>query len=128
MPPEPHDRTEVGVDIGGTFTDLVALDPATGDLETGKVLNSSLGLTAGVLAACDEVGVPPEHVRYFVHGTTLVTNLLIERTGGKVGLITTTGFRDVLEIGYSFRKGTFHFLHEQIPPLVPANALSMKFL
>ena len=119
MPPEPHDRTEVGVDIGGTFTDLVALDPVTGDLVTGKVLNSSLGLTAGVLAACDEVGVPPEHVRYFVHGTTLVTNLLIERTGGKVGLITTTGFRDVLEIGYSFRKGTFHFLHEQIPPLVP---------
>ena len=116
---EPHDRAEVGVDIGGTFTDLVALDPASGGLITGKVLNSSLGLTAGVLAACEQVDVPPEHVRYFVHGTTLVTNLLIERTGGKVGLITSAGFRDVIEIGFSFRKGTFHFLHEQIPPLIP---------
>ena len=119
MSPEPHDRAEVGVDIGGTFTDLVALDPASGGLITGKVLNSSLGLTAGVLAACEQVDVPPEHVRYFVHGTTLVTNLLIERTGGKVGLITSAGFRDVIEIGFSFRKGTFHFLHEQIPPLIP---------
>ena len=119
MSAEPHDRTEVGVDIGGTFTDLVALDPATGGLVTGKVLNSPLGLTEGVLAACDEVDVPPEHIRYFVHGTTLVTNLLIERTGGKLGLITSAGFRDVLEIGYAFRKGTFHFLHEHIPPLVP---------
>ena len=116
---ESHDRAEVGVDIGGTFTDLVALDPASGGLITGKVLNSSLGLTAGVLAACEQVDVPPEHVRYFVHGTTLVTNLLIERTGGKVGLITSAGFRDVIEIGFSFRKGTFHFLHEQIPPLIP---------
>ena len=119
MSPEPHDRAEVGVDIGGTFTDLVALDPASGGLITGKVLNSSLGLTAGVLAACEQVDVPPEHVRYFVHGTTLVTNLLIERTGGKVGLITSAGFRDVIEIGFSFRKGTFHFLPEQIPPLIP---------
>ena len=119
MSPEAHDRAEVGVDIGGTFTDLVALDPASGGLITGKVLNSSLGLTAGVLAACEQVHVPPEHVRYFVHGTTLVTNLLIERTGGKVGLITSAGFRDVIEIGFSFRKGTFHFLHEQIPPLIP---------
>ena len=74
----------------------MALDPATGGLVTGEVLNSSLGLTAGVLAACDEVGVPPEHIRYFVLGTTLVTNRLIERTGGQVGLITRTGFRDVL--------------------------------
>ena len=119
MAPEPAIRTEVGIDIGGTFTDLVAVDPDSGGLITGKVLNSELGLTAGVLAACDEAGVPPEDVRYFVHGTTLVTNLLIERTGGKVGLVTTVGFRDVLEIGYAFRKGTFHFLHEQIPPLVP---------
>ena len=119
MAPEPAIRTEVGIDIGGTFTDLVAVDPDSGGLITGKVLNSELGLTAGVLAACDEAGVPPEDVRYFVHGTTLVTNLLIERTGGKVGLVTTVGFRDVLEIGYAFRKGTFHFLHDQIPPLVP---------
>lgn len=119
MSPDAHDVAEVGVDIGGTFTDLVALDSATGSLITGKILNSALGLTAGVLAACDQVHVPPEHIRYFVHGTTLVTNLLIERTGGKVGLISSTGFRDVLEIGYSFRKGTFRFRHEQIPPLVP---------
>lgn len=116
---EAHDVSEVGVDIGGTFTDLVALDSATGALITGKTLNSALGLTAGVLAACDQVHVPPEHIRYFVHGTTLVTNLLIERTGEKVGLISSTGFRDVLEIGYSYRKGTFRFRHEQIPPLVP---------
>ena len=119
MPTEPKPIAEVGVDIGGTFTDLVAVDPATGGLVTGKVLNSSLGLTAGVLAACEQVNAPPEEIRYFVHGTTLVTNLLIERTGGKVGLITSTGFRDVLEIGYSFRKGTFHFHHERIQPLVP---------
>ena len=116
---EAHDVSEVGVDIGGTFTDLVALDSATGALITGKTLNSALGLTAGVLAACDQVHVPPEHIRYFVHGTTLVTNLLIERTGEKVGLISSTGFRDVLEIGYSYRKGSFRFRHEQIPPLVP---------
>ena len=116
---EPKPIAEVGVDIGGTFTDLVAVDPATGGLVTGKVLNSSLGLTAGVLAACEQVNAPPEEIRYFVHGTTLVTNLLIERTGGKVGLITSTGFRDVLEIGYSFRKGTFHFHHERIQPLIP---------
>ena len=119
MPREQGDTAEIGVDIGGTFTDLVALNPATGGLVTGKVLNSSLGLAAGVSAACDEVGIHANEIRYFVHGTTLVTNLLIERTGGKIGLITSAGFGDVLEIGYSFRKGTFHFRHEKIQPLIP---------
>ena len=65
MPREQGDTAEIGVDIGGTFTDLVALNPATGGLVTGKVLNSSLGLTAGVSAACDEVGIHANEIRHW---------------------------------------------------------------
>ncbi len=92
----------LGVDIGGTFTDIVLLAP-NGSVYSKKVLSTpddySRAIHDGVGELLDEVGVPPEAVREFAHGTTVATNAIIERQGVKVGLITTEGFRDVLEIG-----------------------------
>jgi N-methylhydantoinase A len=79
----------VGVDIGGTFTDLVVLDEATGSLERTKTLTTPRAPEDGFLTAVADQHIDVDEVSHFLHGTTLVTNLIIERTGAKVGLITT---------------------------------------
>ena len=89
----------IGVDIGGTFTDLVALDEATGAVINTKALSTPADLLVGVLRCVDQAGarLPDSHL--VIHGTTIGINALLEGKGARTGLITTQGFRDILEIG-----------------------------
>ncbi|MCI0549082.1 MAG: hydantoinase/oxoprolinase family protein [Candidatus Rokubacteria bacterium] len=109
----------IGIDIGGTFTDLVALDEASGAVATAKALSTPRDLLEGVLHCVDQAGVRLADGRLVIHGTTLGINALLERTGARTGLLTTQGFRDVLEIG----RGNFHrmydVLYQRAPALVP---------
>jgi N-methylhydantoinase A len=109
----------VGVDIGGTFTDLVVFDEVTGALERTKTLTTPHAPEDGFLRAVSEINVLPGEVSHFLHGTTLVTNLIIERTGAKLGLITTKGFRDVLEIQRSYRDDLYNLQWDKPKALVP---------
>lgn len=105
-----------GIDIGGTFTDVAVWDAAAGELRTHKVLTSEHGLGEAIAEALRLVGVP---VTAVVHGTTLVTNALIERRGAVVGMVTTAGYRDVLEIANELRYDTFDLTMRRPEPLVP---------
>jgi N-methylhydantoinase A len=113
----------LGVDIGGTFTDLVVVDDATGTARVGKVLTNpkdvARGVEEGIHALLDEAGVRPGEVRAVVHGTTLATNALIERKGAKTALLTTDGFRDALEIGREGRYDMYDLFIDPPAPLVP---------
>lgn len=113
----------IGVDIGGTFTDLVLLNQATGALLNGKVLTTpddpSRAVLNGVGTLLKQHDVPPAAVGNVIHGTTLVANALIERKGVTTALITTSGFRDVLEIGREWRYDLFDLQLEMPPPLAP---------
>lgn len=101
-PTLPVPRYEVGVDIGGTFTDVVCRSD-DGVMRLVKIPTTRANPSAGVLHAVQhmvaEWGVLPEQVVRFVHGTTVATNAVLERKGARIGLITTEGFRDTLEIG-----------------------------
>jgi N-methylhydantoinase A len=108
----------VGVDVGGTFTDLVLLDEATGAVSTAKVPSTPRNQAEGVLASLSEVSVAPGEIKVIVHGTTTATNALIERKGARTGLITTRGFRDVLELGRRTRP-TPYGLKGSFEPLIP---------
>lgn len=88
-----------GVDVGGTFTDLVILDPATGAVKLAKVPTTLPNQAPGVLNAFDAAGADLSDLALIVHGTTTTTNAVLERALCKTGLITTQGFRDVLELG-----------------------------
>ncbi len=89
----------IGVDVGGTFTDLILMDEGGGHLRVAKVPTTPDNQAFGVLHALKETGVPLAEVHAIVHGTTATTNALLERKVAKAGLITTEGFRDVLELG-----------------------------
>ena len=95
-------RVRIGVDIGGTFTDLVWVDEATGAIRVDKLLTTpkepAQAVEQGVVTLLHEAGSAPASVSTLIHGTTLATNALIERKGAKTGLLTTAGFRDALEI------------------------------
>jgi N-methylhydantoinase A len=109
----------VGVDIGGTFTDLVVFDEVTGALERTKTLTTPRAPEDGFLKAVTDIKVNADEVSHFLHGTTLVTNLIIERSGAKLGLITTKGFRDVLEIQRSYRDELYNLQWDKPKALVP---------
>ncbi len=96
-----------GVDVGGTFTDLIVLDPATGAVRFAKVPTSLPNQAAGVIAAFEAAGVALADVDLIVHGTTTTTNAVLERGFAKTGLITTAGFRDVLELGRRTRPNAY---------------------
>jgi len=89
----------IGVDVGGTFTDLVSLDPKTGQIRLAKTPTTPTNQAFGVLAALDEADTDLRSVDLIVHGTTTTTNAVLERKLARTGLITTSGFRDVLELG-----------------------------
>lgn len=117
------ERYSIGVDIGGTFTDLVMLDAASGRLYNEKVLTTPHDPSLGVLEGVDRIlaanGATPGDVRHVIHGTTLVANAVIERRGSRVALVTTRGFADLLEIGTEWRYDIYD-LSMQVPePLVP---------
>ena len=93
----------VGVDSGGTFTDVCLFEEATGRIEVWKVSSTpddpSRAIAQGVAEGMARIGGAPGDVAYFGHGTTVATNALIQHRGVKTGLIVTQGFRDLLEIG-----------------------------
>ena len=113
----------IGVDIGGTFTDLVMLDSRDGRIFNGKVLTTSQApeeaVLEGVRDLLSRTGAQANEVRHVIHGTTLVANALIERRGVPTGLITTKGFRDILEIGTELRHDTYDLFMRVPEPLVP---------
>jgi N-methylhydantoinase A len=111
----------IGVDVGGTFTDLVMRDQADGQVTVGKVPTTPHDPEIGVLNALDAVLTPAQVSRcsHFLHGTTVGLNALIERRGATVGLITTAGFRDVLEIGRGDRPDPYDLRPRPKDPLVP---------
>lgn len=109
----------VATDIGGTFTDLSYLDEQTGTLGFAKVPTTPGRLEQGILAAVAESQVSPADVVQFVHGTTVVINSITERKGAKVGLITTQGMRDVLEIARGNRPDIYNLLYQKPKPFVP---------
>jgi N-methylhydantoinase A len=118
-----RDTFEIGVDIGGTFTDIVAFGGPAQALFTAKVLTDYQDLARGVITGVDQIlsghGIAPAQVTRVVHGTTLVTNSLIERRGAKTALLVTEGFGDVLEFGRESRFDIYDINIEITPPLVP---------
>ncbi len=108
-----------GIDVGGTFTDLLAVDTASGAVKLAKVPTTVDNQAVGFMASLASAGIAPAALQAVVHGTTTTTNALLERKIAKVGLITTRGFRDVLELGRRTRpqpyglRGTFHPLIER---------------
>jgi N-methylhydantoinase A len=112
----------VGVDSGGTFTDVCLFDDATGRIEVWKVNSTpddpSLGIATGVAEAIARVGGTPEAIAWFGHGTTVATNALIQHRGARTGLITTDGFRDLLEIGRQKRPDLYDLMVDKPVPLV----------
>jgi len=111
----------VGVDIGGTFTDLVLRLP-DGTLRVSKVSSTpedpGLAVVRGLDALLRAAGVPPASVVEVVHGTTVASNTILQKKGARVGLLTTRGFRDVLEIGRVRTPDLFDLTWEKPEPLV----------
>lgn len=107
----------VGVDIGGTFTDAVAI-AADGREYTAKALSTPGNLAAGVLASVAGLGIDLRNVEAFVHGTTVGLNAFLERRGARVALVTTAGFRDVYEIGRANRPDMYDVRYRPPAPLV----------
>ncbi|HCC45476.1 MAG TPA: methylhydantoinase, partial [Gammaproteobacteria bacterium] len=111
----------LAVDIGGTFTDVVLENG--NDLVTAKVLTTSSapeqGVVRGIQDVLSEAGIMAKDISMFLHGTTLATNAIIERKGATTALITTAGFRDVIEIGYESRYNQYDILIDKPAPLVP---------
>ncbi|HWN16734.1 MAG TPA: hydantoinase/oxoprolinase N-terminal domain-containing protein, partial [Candidatus Dormibacteraeota bacterium] len=93
----------VGIDVGGTFTDLTAVDATTGRVVVTKVPSRPRHEAAAVLAGLEALGIASGDVRRLVHGTTVGTNAVLERRGARVALLTTAGFRDLIEIGRTKR-------------------------
>tara|TARA_B110000503_G_scaffold116347_1_gene175382 strand:- start:8873 stop:10942 length:2070 start_codon:yes stop_codon:yes gene_type:complete len=99
----------LGVDVGGTFTDLLLINENSGETYTAKVAStpedSSVGVLNGIAMICDESGVNPKDISRVMHGTTVATNAVLTGRGAKVGLITTSGFEDTLQVARSFCPG-----------------------
>jgi N-methylhydantoinase A len=99
----------LGVDVGGTFTDLLLFDQTSGAYWRHKTpstpADSSEGILAGVGVICDKAGITPAEVEFFLHGTTVATNAVLEGKGARVGLITSRGYRQIMQIARSFVPG-----------------------
>ncbi len=113
----------IGVDVGGTFTDFTFLDETTGDIRFWKVSSTphdpSEAIETGIRQMVEAFGFDARKVGYLGHGTTIATNIVIERRGARTGLLTTKGFRDVLELGRQARPSIYDYRMQKPPPLVP---------
>ncbi|MCB9871567.1 MAG: hydantoinase/oxoprolinase family protein, partial [Planctomycetes bacterium] len=111
----------IGVDVGGTFTDLHAVDPASGRVCLHKTASTpddpARAILDGIDALIAAAGIAPGDVERVAHGTTVGTNALIQRRGGRVGVVTTEGFRDLLEIGRQVRPRLYDLQTDNPPPL-----------
>ena len=101
-------KVTIGVDVGGTFTDVVLVDHV-GAIHASKVVTTPLdpreGVRHGVEVALSTAGVAGGQIERFVHGTTLATNVLLQRAGARTAFVTTSGFGDLLRLGRSTRVG-----------------------
>ena len=117
-----HDGPVLGVDVGGTFTDVV-LAGADGRMHTAKVPTTPsdpvVAVLHGVTAALAAAGIEPAAVTRFVHGTTLATNVILQRAGGPVALVTTEGFGDLLRLGHDARVEEDRYDLAYTPPAPP---------
>lgn len=116
-------QARVGIDIGGTFTDFLLFDEETGRFSIAKTLTTpdepARAVSTGLQQLSDEASVSVPELEQIVHGTTLITNALIERKGAPTALITTRGFRDALEIAREHRYDLYDLFLERPAPLVP---------
>jgi N-methylhydantoinase A len=110
--------TSVGIDVGGTYTDLVAVG-ADGEAAARKVPSTPHDQSGGVMAALAELGAHPASIARLIHGTTVATNALLERSGAIVALCTTEGFEDLLELRRQDRAALYDLSRHHPPPLVP---------
>jgi N-methylhydantoinase A len=109
----------LSTDVGGTFTDGVLLDESSGQIQLSKVLSTPANPALGTIECIEKFGIGLDEVSFMAHGTTVVINALIEGKGAKTALITTEGFRDILEIGRSNRLEMYDALYKKPAPLVP---------
>jgi N-methylhydantoinase A len=115
----------LGVDVGGTFTDLILVNEQTGDFHSAKVPStphdSSIGVLNGIARVCRTAGIDPNEITHVMHGTTVATNTILTHTGAKVGLVTTKGYKQVLQIARSFVPGGLGgwVIYNKPPPLAP---------
>lgn len=118
-------RYMVGVDVGGTFTDITLVDILKGIVENHKVSSTpedpSLAIMKGITEILTMNKINPEEVEYLAHGTTVATNALIERNGSKTALIVTEGFKDLLEIGTQTRPKLYDFFAANPDPIIPGD-------
>ncbi|NNL84620.1 MAG: hydantoinase/oxoprolinase family protein, partial [Myxococcales bacterium] len=115
----------LGVDVGGTFTDVLVVDEASGRMATAKVpstpADSSIGVLNGIARACERAEIDPKNITHVMHGTTVATNAMLTGSGARVGLVTTDGYRQVLQIARSFVPGGLGgwVIYEPSAPLAP---------
>ncbi len=115
----------LGVDVGGTFTDLLLIDEASGRTHTAKVPSTpadpSIGVLNGIARVCETAGIDPAAIGHVTHGTTVATNAVLTGSGAKVGLVTTRGYRQVLQIARSFVPGGLGgwVIYNKSAPLAP---------
>ncbi len=115
----------LGVDVGGTFTDLILVNEETGEFFSAKVPStphdSSIGVLNGIARVCQSAGIDPSKVTHVMHGTTVATNTILTHSGAKVGLVTTRGYRQVLQIARSFVPGGLGgwVIYNKTLPLAP---------
>jgi N-methylhydantoinase A len=115
----------IGVDVGGTFTDIILADTEKRKLAIHKLPSTapdpSEGVLAGILSLCSREGILPQHVDYLFHGTTVATNAMLEHKGARTGMITTEGYRDIIHIGRHQRPQNYSIMQDipwQTQPLV----------
>src|SRR5205085_2220859 len=108
----------IGVDVGGTFTDLILVDEEAGRITVDKVPSTpddpARGVVDGVRALCEKAGVRLSEVDNLLHGTTVATNIVLTHTGAEVGMLTTHGFRDILHIARHKKPYNFS-LQQELP-------------
>lgn len=109
----------IAVDVGGTFTDVILLDEEKRELRLEKTETTPQDPSQGVLAGFEKAGADLKAIRYFIHGTTLGLNALLTRSGAKVAIVTTEGFRDVFHLGRTARDVMYDFKYRKPEPLVP---------
>ena len=115
---QPPSRFRIAADIGGTFTDVAAFDERSGRLLLGKTLTTPGRLVDGINTGVSKAGSRMAEADLFLHGSTIAINTMLERTGARVALVTTQGFRDIYEIGRVNRPDAFNLRHRKHEPLV----------
>ena len=116
--PELTGGLRLAADIGGTFTDIAAFDPATGALSLGKAPSTPSHLVDGIAAGVDRAGVAYSDSALFLHGSTIAINTMLERTGARAALVITKGFRDIYEIGRVNRPDSYNLFFKKHRPLI----------